>query len=120
MLVTSIFSFSHNVFYQSQKEFLPFILSSANALNLEPITRRQILVSSKLKEFADDNFKLDENDRKLTKWVENTVGKGEIARYEQFLLFPQCFQKASFPGTSKGAIVWEWVKNLSFGKGLIG
>ena len=26
-------------------------------------------------------------------WIENTVGKGEIARYEQFLLFPQCFQK---------------------------
>ena len=25
--------------------------------------------------------------------VENTVGKGEIARYEQFILFPQCFQK---------------------------
>ena len=24
--------------------------------------------------------------------MENTVGKGEIARYEQFLLFPQCFQ----------------------------
>ena len=23
----------------------------------------------------------------------NTVGKGEIARYEQFLLFPHCFQK---------------------------
>ena len=22
-----------------------------------------------------------------------TAGKGEIARYEQFLLFPQCFQK---------------------------
>ena len=27
------------------------------------------------------------------KQVENTVGKGEIARYEQFLLFPQCFQQ---------------------------
>ena len=27
--------------------------------------------------------------------VENTVGKGEIARHEQFLLFPQCFQKQS-------------------------
>ena len=25
--------------------------------------------------------------------VENIVGKEEIARYEQFLLFPQCFQK---------------------------
>ena len=27
--------------------------------------------------------------------VENIVGKEEIARYEQFLLFPQCFQKLS-------------------------
>ena len=25
------------------------------------------------------------------KSLENTVGKGEIARKEQFLLFPQCF-----------------------------
>ena len=66
--------------------------------------------SSKLKEFADDNFKFDENDRKLSKWLENTVGKGEIARYEQFLLFQQCFQKACFPGASIGVIVWEWVK----------
>ena len=62
-----------------------------------------------LKEFADDNFKFGENGRKLSKLVENTVGKGEIARYEQFLLFPQCFQKARFPGASKGVIVWEWV-----------
>ena len=37
------------------------------------------------------------------------MGKGEIARCEQFLLFPQCFQKACFPGASKGVIVWEWV-----------
>ena len=49
--------------------------------------------SSKLKEFADDNLKFDENDRNFSKQVEKTVGKGEIARYKQFLLFPQCFQK---------------------------
>ena len=49
--------------------------------------------SCKLKEFADDNFQFDESDRKFSKRVENTVGKGEIAHYEQFLLFPQCFQK---------------------------
>ena len=49
--------------------------------------------SSKLKEFADNSFKSDENGRKFYKKVENTVGKGKIARYEQFLLFPQCFQK---------------------------
>ena len=27
----------------------------------------------------------------FSKMVENTEGKGEIARYEQFLLLPQCF-----------------------------
>ena len=42
-------------------------------------------------------------------WVENIVGKGEIACTSNFSFFPQCFQKASFPGTSKGVIVWEWV-----------
>ena len=81
---------------------------SFNVFN--PFTRRQILDSSKLKEFADDNFKFYGNGRNLSKPVENTVGKGEIARYEQFLLFPQSFQKACFPGASKGVIVWEWVK----------
>ena len=57
-----------------------------------------------------DNFKFDENGRELSKWAENTVRKVEIARCEQFFLVPQCFQKACFPGASKGVIVWEWVK----------
>ena len=51
------------------------------------------LDSSKLKAFADDNFNFDEKDRKFSKRVENNVEKQEIARYEQFLLFPRCFQK---------------------------
>ena len=38
-------------------------------------------------------FKLDGNGRKFSKRVENTVRKGEIACYEQFLLFQKCFQK---------------------------
>ena len=50
------------------------------------------------------------------------MGKGEIAGYEQFLLFQQCFQKACFPGASKDVTVWEWVKSLIqkelHGKGL--
>ena len=62
--------------------------------------------------FADDNFKFDENGSKLSKQVENTVGKGEIARYEQCLLFSQCLQKACFPGASKGVIVWKWVNKI--------
>ena len=40
------------------------------------------------------------------------MGKGEIACDEQFLFFPQCFQKACFPGASKVVIVWEWVNPL--------
>ena len=40
-----------------------------------------------MKDFAGDNLKFDENGRKFFKMVENTVGKGEIALYEQFLLF---------------------------------
>ena len=83
----------------------------SKGLFFKVITRRQILDSSKLKEFADDNFKFDENGRKLSKRTENTVEKGEIVRYEQFLLFPWSFQKACFPGASKGVIVWEWVKS---------
>ena len=31
----------------------------------------------------------------LSDRVENIVGKEEIARYEQFLLFSQCFQQLS-------------------------
>ena len=68
------------------------------------------LDSSKLKEFAYDILKFDENGIKLFERVENTVGKGEIACYEQYLLFPQCFRKACFPGASKGVIVWYGLK----------
>ena len=60
---------------------------------LNPFQKRQILNVSKLKEFADDNFKFDENGREFLKWVENTVRNGEIARHEQFLLFSRCFRK---------------------------
>ena len=42
--------------------------------------KQQILDSPILKEFADDSFICDENSEKFSKWVENTVGKGEIAR----------------------------------------
>ena len=58
---------------------------------LNPFPKRTILDSSKLKEVADDNFTVDENGRKFSKRIENPVGKGKIARYEQFLLFSQCF-----------------------------
>ena len=74
-----------------------------------PFPKRQILDSSKLKEFADDNFRLDENGREFPERVENTVGKGENARYEQCLLFPQCFLKTCTADMLKPGLVWERV-----------
>ena len=59
------------------------------------------LFQTLVKNLADDNFKFDENGRKFSKQVENNVGKGEIARDEQFLLFPQCFQKKNLSQTRK-------------------
>ena len=71
-------------------EQMHFLLFPTMFSNLS-FPKRQILDSSNLKEFADNNFKFDENGREFSKRVENTVGKGEIAHYEHFLLFQQCF-----------------------------
>ena len=62
-------------------------------MNPQPFPKWQILDTFKLIESADNNFKFDENARKFSKWVENTVGKREIACYEQLLLFQQCLLK---------------------------
>ena len=53
-------------------------------LNHIALSQTTNLDSSKLKEFADDSLELDENSRKFSKQVENTVGKGEIARPSVF------------------------------------
>ena len=42
-----------------------------------PFSIRQIQNSSKLTEFSDNNSKFNENDRKFSKWIENTVGEKE-------------------------------------------
>ena len=67
--------------------------SSRPLLGLLPFPKKQTLDSSNLKEFADNNFRFDEKGRQFFKIVENTVGKGEIARDQQFLLFLQFIQK---------------------------
>ena len=42
----------------------------------------------------------------LSDWAENIVGKGEIAHYKQFLLFPHCFQKLHI-------LFWSWLNKFS-------
>ena len=130
LLVASNFSFSHSVFKRLVSKGHQKVSLCGNGLNGNYIirvffafnvvencgkrrksihTRRPVLDSSKLK-VCRWQFQIWRNGRKLSKWIENTVGKGEIAHCKQFLVFPQCFQKACFPGPSKGVIVWEWVK----------
>ena len=69
------------------------------------LSKRQILDTSKLKEFADDNSKFDEQGRKFSKRIENTLGKGQpqfhshegkktfeyVAGNKHFPIFTHCF-----------------------------
>ena len=67
----------------------PSILSYTHKIHcVNQLPYDKILDRSKLKQSADDNFKFHENSRKFSKRVENTVGIGEIAHYEQYLPFP--------------------------------
>ena len=69
----------------------------------------QIIDSSKLKEFAEDKFKCDENDGKFSKRVENTVGKGEMLVTSNFSFSYSVFKR----------LVLQTRKNQGlFGKGL--
>ena len=80
MVCTCIFSFFHIVFES-------FLYQGNYNLEYEvnPLLNK-IFFFPKLKEFADDNFNFDENGRKVSKCIKNTVEKGEIAPYQQFLV----------------------------------
>ena len=88
-------------------------LTLAVKVALNPNTINQ---STKLKGFVKDNFKFDENGRSFAKWLENTVGKGEIAlnreiaRHEQFSFSHSVF---------KGLVLQTRKNQALFGKGLI-
>ena len=49
-------------------------------------------------------------DFKNTDWTENTVEKGEIAQFEQFQRFQECFPKAFFFNVLKRVCMEERVK----------
>ena len=67
----------------------------------KPVPKNNILGQTKLKAFADDKINVAEKFKFVLGMVENTVGIGENAGYQNFLLFPQCFQKGSYTGSLK-------------------
>ena len=87
--------------------FIRFSLSEVELLFKLTLSQRQNLDSSKLQVFAGGNFKLGENGIKFSKRVENTVRKGEIARHEQFLLFPHSVFKRLVLPTRKNQIILQ-------------
>ena len=92
MLVTNIFSFSHDVFNPSQNKF-------------NSLPNDKILQWSKLKALTDDKINVTEESKLVLFREENIVGKGENAGYQHYLLCPQCFQKANFTEVLKVGIV---------------
>ena len=60
---------------------------------INPFPNDKILHTTKLKALADDNLNIAKMTISLFDREENTVGKGENAGHQHFLLFPQCFPK---------------------------
>ena len=70
----------------------------------------------KLKEFAKDIFKFDENGRKFSKHVENIMGKGENSSLRTISPFLTLFSKDlySWHVKTKGCLGkgWKWVRKF--------
>ena len=70
------------------------------------LIKRQNFGHDHLKAFAGNKTISTQKLKFVLKTVENIVEEGEDADYQHFLLFPQCFQKASHTGSLKVVIVW--------------
>ena len=90
-------------FYPSQNKFQIYFVVCKG---FNSLPNDKILDQSKSKAFADDKIQFVEMMIYILDMVENTVGKGENAGYQHFLLFPQCFPKLSSLGSLKVGIVW--------------
>ena len=90
--------------------FLTRICHSCEHLNKSAM----LCEKSCLTHYQTTNFRLFQTERVCRRqfqiWWKWQKVIQTIACYEQFLLFPQRFQKACFPGASKGVTVWEWIK----------
>ena len=75
-------------------------------ISLNTLPNNKILDWSKSKAFADYKINVIKRLKFVLGMEENIVGKGENAGNQHFLLFPWCFQKASFTEVLKVAIVW--------------
>ena len=91
MIILATFNLSAaNALFLVQSIKLPFGKELKHQMDGKGLTLCQTTSSKSLQTTISNVMKVAKSSQKR---VENTVGKGEIARYEQFLFFPQCFQK---------------------------
>ena len=79
--------------YVVRSDISPSLGSKKQDCLLNPFPDDKLWTLPKLKEVADDDFKFEKNGVKFSKRVENTMGKGAIAHYEKYLLFPRFSKK---------------------------
>ena len=90
----------------------PSCFPKLNSINIAMICKGltlpndKILDQPKFKAIADNKIILTQKSKFELGTIESIVGKGENAGYQHFLLFPQRFQKLSFPEVLKVRIVW--------------
>ena len=80
-------SYSQNMMTWHKYDFTPLMYVGS------AVTPVLYLLPSKLKEFADYNFKFDKNGRKVSKWVENTAGKGKLLDTSNFSFSHSVFKR---------------------------
>ena len=121
MLLSSTFSFSHDVFikpsllgpseYCVVKSQVTITLQNFRFVQIEFCCLQMLSIWTnpkfvKLKVFADNKINVTHMMISLLDRVENTAGKGENAGYQHSLLFPHCFQKLPSSGSLKVVILW--------------
>ena len=94
------------------KEKVEMLVTSISYFFVNSLPNNKFLDWSKLKAFADNKIKLAEKLQFDLGRVENIVGKGENAGYQHFLLFLQCFQKASILQSLKVGTVWLRLESM--------
>ena len=108
LLVTGNFSFSHSVFYPFEELSAILITFEIFVCKLVEFVKSKIccLDLTKFKAFADNQWNIGRIMISFLDRVENIVGKWENAGYQNFLLFPHCFQKAASLGLLNVGIAW--------------
>ena len=99
MCLESIFDsytpFWTKIFTEDQAKALMDCYLWCTCCVFDSLPNDKVLDVTKLRAFADNKLNVAKRAISLSDGVENTVGKGENAGYQHFLLFPQRFPKPS-------------------------